>query len=323
MIAPVPNRVDILLAAYNGEKYLQEQLDSLLAQTHGYWRIIARDDGSTDGTIKILQEFAQAHPGKLEIIHDRFGNLGAGRNFGKLMEYVHEHSDAAYLMFCDQDDRWYPDKIEKTLKAMHALEKENKPNLPLVVHTELHLTHANGSDMGLNMHTSTRVKDGTLKNQMLRRSMWGCTMMLNRPLLDLAVPMPESVYAHDEWAGLLARSVGKHHFIAEPTMDYRQHAANVSGNRRKYGPITCVKKYIHHRTKDFSTIHEVRERIVERKSEAAVPAILDEYIGIMDGPALLRPIKLANLGYNTPSPERTMLNYMASMMANGTNGRSH
>ena len=116
------NAIDILLATCNGALYLPEQLDSLLAQTCRGWRLLVRDDGSSDGTREILENYRSRHPDVIMIIPGEGQNLGACGNFSCLLE----QSDAPYIMFCDQDDVWLPDKIEITLTAMRELERQGE-----------------------------------------------------------------------------------------------------------------------------------------------------------------------------------------------------
>jgi len=92
--------IEILLATYNGEKFLQEQLDSILHQTFQDWRIVAHDDGSTDATLEILQQFQLEHPSKIHILDDGLSFGSARDNFEHLMK----HAAADYIMLCDQDD---------------------------------------------------------------------------------------------------------------------------------------------------------------------------------------------------------------------------
>ncbi|MFN3163396.1 MAG: glycosyltransferase, partial [Pseudohongiellaceae bacterium] len=113
----------ILLSTYNGEQYLKEQLDSLFGQSYREFILLVRDDGSSDGTENILADYAIRYPEKMRIVRDEAGNLGASGSFSWLMQYALEQRaelklDSLYLMFCDQDDTWYEDKIARQVNAM-------------------------------------------------------------------------------------------------------------------------------------------------------------------------------------------------------------
>lgn len=132
------NHVDILLATYNGEKFVADQIRSILEQTYKNVRLIIRDDGSTDGTRAILEFFSRQYPEKIIVLPQEH-NLGIRGNFSKLME----HAKADYIMFSDQDDIWLPEKITKTLDKMKQVEKEHGPKRPILVHTDLIVTDKN------------------------------------------------------------------------------------------------------------------------------------------------------------------------------------
>ncbi len=127
------DQIDILLATYNGAAFLNQQLGSVENQTHRNWRLIVRDDGSTDKTPGIIEAFRARHPDKVVVLRDDDGNLGLVRNFSRLME----HAGAGYVAFCDQDDVWKPEKLELSLQKMRSLETEHGPERPLLVVTDL------------------------------------------------------------------------------------------------------------------------------------------------------------------------------------------
>ncbi len=218
---------DILLATYNGEKYIKEQLGSLLAQTCEDWRIIARDDGSTDATPQLLREFSAAHPGKLEIVSDGEKNLGSKGNFARLLTL----SRSEYIMFCDQDDVWLPDKIERTL----ALMRDTEQGRPALVHTDLTVT-----DKDLNTKDGSFISahgldplPASAAGLMLRNSVTGCTVMINRRLADIAGLLPAECLMHDHCLALLALTFGKMGYLDSPTILYRQHGDNAVGSHKK------------------------------------------------------------------------------------------
>src|SRR6266540_3047829 len=124
------HRLDILMAVFNGGDYVAKQLDSIFEQTYQNWRLLVRDDGSSDGTVILLNQFINVHPDKIKLISTDNPNLGAFRNFSELIS----HSKADYIMFCDQDDVWLPRKIEISFQRMEELESSFGKDTPLLVH---------------------------------------------------------------------------------------------------------------------------------------------------------------------------------------------
>lgn len=216
-------KVSILLSTYNGEKYLKNQLDSLLLQTYKNIEIIVRDDGSRDDTLEILKSYDT-------ILLETNQNLGAIGSFSELLNYAVEYSDANYFMFCDQDDVWNHDKVEKTLKKIKDMEKKFG-NIPLLVHTDLEvvdeeLTTINSSFM--NFQNIDALKN-RFSNLLLQNTITGCTTMINRKLANKSLPISSNVIMHDWWIGLVASRFGKIGYIDEVTIKYRQHGKNTVG----------------------------------------------------------------------------------------------
>ncbi len=222
--------IDILLATYNGAAFLAAQLDSILAQTHKNWRLVIRDDGSTDKTPEILEAFRARHPDKVVVFDDEAGNLGLVQNFSRLME----HAGAGYVAFCDQDDVWKPEKLELSLQKMHDMEAEHGAEKPLLVFTDLTIV-----DEDLRVaHTSfwkfqelRPERCNSLNRLILENVVTGCTALLNRPLLEKSAPIPEQAHVHDWWIALVAAAFGFAGYVAQPTVLYRQHGKNLMGAR--------------------------------------------------------------------------------------------
>jgi len=220
--------VDILLATYNGARHLPELLASLESQSHSNWRLLVRDDGSQDLTEDILEDFRRRHGDRVRRIVNAGENLGSCRNFFHLLE----HSTADYIMFCDQDDVWLPDKVAHTMNKMQGLEKQYGIETPLLVHTnfrvvdgELHLIAESGHRY---QHIDPYHGAG-LSRLLLQNIVTGCTMMINRPLRTLAPGVPTAALMHDHWLALVAATFGRIGYVADPTLLYRQHTANAVG----------------------------------------------------------------------------------------------
>ncbi len=217
--------IDILMAVYNGERYVQEQVESILRQTYRNWRLIIQDDGSTDGTVSRLQPYVQAYP-KRVFLYQRKENSGAAHlNFYSMLPL----SSARYVMFCDHDDVWMPDKIERTWQEMKRLEKGRK-GLPCLVHTDLQVVGEDLSLVAPSMIQRQKLNPyASFRQIMVQNAATGCTMMVNRPLLEMVGQPPEQSIMHDWWFALIAAAFGKIGYVDRPTILYRQHGDNQVG----------------------------------------------------------------------------------------------
>jgi glycosyltransferase involved in cell wall biosynthesis len=222
-----------VLCTYNGERYLQQQLDSLLAQSRLPEEIIAADDGSADGSWEILQAFAEQARGRgIAVEAGRNpGNLGFVRNF----EMALQRARTEIIFVCDQDDIWHTDK----LAVMH--ERFTADPRLLMLHSDARLVDASLDDLGcslfdaleLGADEARRVHDGYGFDVLLRRCIvTGATMAFRKDLLASAVPVGDG-WIHDEWLAIVASAIGKIDLIERPLIDYRQHGANQLGMRRR------------------------------------------------------------------------------------------
>jgi GT2 family glycosyltransferase len=217
-------KIIILLSTYNGAKYLKNQIDSLVSQSYDDFRIIARDDGSSDESFSILKSYD-----KIEIVDSR-QNLGAKGSFAELLEYAVKHTDGEFFMFCDQDDVWEKDKIAMTLAKMQELEG-TYGDLPLLVHSDVKVVDARLRVVAESFWKFQNIDPtrDAIHHLLLQNVVTGCTMMINRPLAKLVKTIPEEAIMHDWWIVMVASCFGKIGFIDEPLMLYRQHSSNDTG----------------------------------------------------------------------------------------------
>ena len=220
----------ILLSTYNGERFICEQIDSILAQRYSEWRLYIRDDGSKDGTMTILRTYAQKHPGKIFIDESEPKSLGAMRSFEYLMA---QHGEAEYFAFADQDDVWFPDKIEISMAAMEHAEQSH-PNQPIVVHTDLKVVDEQLKEIAPSFWRYSNIHPDLVDNHLhylaICNSVTGCAMIFNRKARDLSLPMSPKAYMHDAWVALITLYNGGEVVpIDDATIAYRQHGDNVLG----------------------------------------------------------------------------------------------
>lgn len=222
------NLISILLTTFNGEKFLGAQLNSLFEQTNQNFQVLVRDDGSSDCTINIIEDFQSRFPNRIKLIIDKLGNIGSSESFMKLVE----HSSSDYVMFCDQDDIWMPNKIELSLKKIRELEKCYGVNTPVLVFTDLKVV-----DSGLNIIEKSFWKFQKIipeisfnwKKLLAQNVITGCTIILNNKSKDVILPFKLKMMIHDQWLGVNVAKYGKVEFLEETTLLYRQHAFNVAG----------------------------------------------------------------------------------------------
>ncbi|HSD39895.1 MAG TPA: glycosyltransferase family 2 protein [Rhodocyclaceae bacterium] len=219
-------RIDILLATYNGARYLPMQLDSLLAQSHQNWRVIARDDGSTDTSVEVLGRYALAYPDRFTLLKDG-QKLGAKHSFAELMR----HAEAPYVAFCDQDDFWLPQKLTVLLALIQTAERDLGEGVPVLAHSDLELVNQEMESIAPSFwgYQGINPSRNHLCHLLVENTVTGCATLMNRALLQKALPLPEAAYMHDYWLGLLAATIGRIVFTREALVRYRQHSSNTLG----------------------------------------------------------------------------------------------
>ena len=219
--------VEVLLATYNGERFLREQVESILSQEWPEVRILARDDGSSDGTASLLAEYVARFPECFRML----GGAPVGGAKGNFLELMGQAS-AEYVCFADQDDVWLPGKVRRGMEAMRALEARHGLGMPLMTFSDLRVVDEALKTVSESMWAYAEIepKSALRLERLLGQSVvTGCTMTINRPLLELARRMPEEATMHDRWIALLAAAMGKTAMVREAMVLYRQHGGNVVG----------------------------------------------------------------------------------------------
>lgn len=223
--------VDVLLATYNGARHLPDQLASLLAQTHGEFRLLVSDDGSSDGTQALLRQWAPRFGGRMAVLANPQPGRGVARNFEFLMHASLEGGAARYVAFCDQDDVWLPHKLATLVAALEQLERERGGDqAPCLAHCDLEVVDAALQPIHPSFARHQHFDPAQCSDVSLLsvNQVTGCAMLVNRVLLRQALPLPDAAVMHDWWCALLAAGGGRR-FIDQPLVRYRQHGANQLG----------------------------------------------------------------------------------------------
>lgn len=217
--------IAIIMAVYNGETYLAEQIDSLLRNTEQDFVLHIFDDCSTDRSPEIIAEYTKRHP-QTVFYHRNEENRGVIRNFLEGCQLV----KADYYMFCDQDDVWLPEKIARSLERMQEAQ-EALPDKPLIVFGDARVV-----DEALQeIHPSFQRQSGyctdklDLAHILMENKLNGCSMLFNQTLKEMLTATPEHLRMHDWWLALIASAFGQILYIDEPLLLYRQHTGNVVG----------------------------------------------------------------------------------------------
>lgn len=211
----------VAMASYNGARYIEEQLRSVLSQLGPQDEVVVSDDGSTDGTRALLETLA-GQDSRLRVLSGP--GKGVVRNFEHALAAV--TGDIVFL--CDQDDVWQPDKVAAVSAAF------DDPAVWLVMHDARVTDDALRpvADSFFALHGS---RAGYYRN-LWRNSYIGCCMAFRRELLSLALPFPEGIPMHDQWLGMLANRRGGVRLLARPLIDYRRHAGTATTDR--HGTLT-------------------------------------------------------------------------------------
>lgn len=217
-------RISVALCTYNSEEFLSEQLRSIVAQTRAVHEIVISDDGSTDNTKRMVEEFAATDSRVLVAPWERVG--GVTRNFERALAM----STGDVILLCDHDDIWKPDKVARLSQEIGQFARA-------MVFSDAQLIGSGGNDLGVSLFEALRVSTSELRavaegrgtEVLTRRNIvTGATACVTQGLVDIARPFPEG-WLHDEWLAVIAALVGHLGFLSEPLTAYRQHGSNQIG----------------------------------------------------------------------------------------------
>ena len=225
----------ILLSTYNGDKYLVDQLESLLKQSYSNFILVIRDDGSSDETQSIIIDYVAKNRNKIYHLPFNQSNIGPSASFCLLIQYVLEQKESLglsriYMMLCDQDDIWMERKIEIQLSKMLTAERE-VDGLPILIHSDLRVVDAKQHLIAKSFikYQGLEINRNRFANIVLSNLVTGCTSFFNEELARKALPIPDKAIMHDWWLALTATAFGSLIFIDEPLVNYRQHRDNAIG----------------------------------------------------------------------------------------------
>lgn len=224
------NLVSVVMATYNGEYFLKEQLDSVLAQTYDNIEIIIVDDSSVDSTLSIIESYIAKYECIKLYVNEK--NLGVAKSFERGISFA----KGDFISFCDQDDFWLPNKIEILV---------NNIGQNLLIHSDAFLV-----DEKLNIikNSLTSVKGrirNTFAEYLFGNDVTGCTAMISKKCIEIAMPFPDDFFMHDHYFALVASYFNKIKYIDDKLIMYRQHSSNAVGvSRMSYKRFILMNKSV-------------------------------------------------------------------------------
>jgi len=236
--------VDIVVATYNAGPWLDVFLNSLLTQDFERWRVIIRDDCSTDGTGRTLEEWKSRLADRFCILPDSgTRNVGVTVNFSILLSAA----ETQWVMMADQDDIWLPAKISKTLHAMQEAENTLGSSTPIAICTDAEVMDTTGQSVAPSYWRWNRMKLDRVSDVhrvAMESVALGCTMMVNRALLQLALPIDERAPYHDWWLAMVSAAFGRLIPLNETTIRYRRHGGNVTADPYSSSAMGAVRRIL-------------------------------------------------------------------------------
>ena len=230
-------KVQILLATYNGEKFLRDQLDSIVNQEYNFWELLIHDDGSIDNTIKILKEYEKKYPKQIRLLIDQKIFSSASKNFFHLIE--HRSKEANLYCLCDQDDIWHKNKLKFIIERYNSQEDKQL----LLIHSDLSLIDKEGKllEKSHNKLIKNQKNFITKNTSYYYNPVPGCAMSINSALAD-KISYCKYMVMHDWWILLSAMHENTTLlYIDLPLVAYRQHSGNVLGYKKNNILILVIR----------------------------------------------------------------------------------
>lgn len=219
--------ISVAMATYNGEKYIKEQLDSILKQLNSNDEVIISDDGSTDNTINIIKSFEDK---RIKIFD------GPHKGFKKNFENCLENCKGKYIFFSDQDDIWMDNKVEIVLNYFE------KYNCDCITHDAIVFNSLNNEVISPSFFGSKVIPSPGIISNIVQAKYYGCLMAFRSDLLKYILPIPNSIESHDYWTGLIADKYGNSIFIKEKLIKYRRHDSNTSNWNHHLSILKMIDK---------------------------------------------------------------------------------
>lgn len=277
-------KISVAICTFNGEQFLEEQLKSIAIQSLPPSELIISDDNSTDSTLSIIEKFSAEATFPIRIIRNN-KQLGVTANFSQALS----NCSGDYVALCDQDDIWQPGKLEADYLNIRKTETAFGKNTPVLIHSDPVPVDTAGvpiADSFMKIRRIYHLDEEPLRRLLVQNFVTGCTVMVNRILLDIALPIPPAAVIHDWWLALTAAATGSITFNKHQSVFYRQHHQNVIGATPYYS-LENLKRLFSFKEleKEFAESLKQANCLLQRlksiKSYEA-PAYLQDYLTVAE-----------------------------------------
>lgn len=228
----------VILCTYNGEKYLEKQIKSIMKQDREDFCLLYSDDGSTDGTKAILQSLQEKYGRRITAFPRPMHSGSPAKHFLSILSALAkgevETENLEYIFLADQDDEWFPDKLSKTISVIKEEERKFGESLPILCHTDCSLVNSRGELLAKSYRRYQKLPGASCRfsRLLLQNHVTGASVGINKALLQYCKEIPEQVKMHDHWLALLANCFGEIQYLPYATYAYRQHGENVLGAKK-------------------------------------------------------------------------------------------
>ena len=228
----------VILCTYNGEKYLEKQIKSIMEQDREDFCLLYSDDGSTDSTKAILQSLQEKYGRRMRAFPRPMHSGSPAKHFLSILSALAkgevEIENLEYIFLADQDDEWFPDKLSKTISAIKEEERKFGESLPILCHTDCSLVNSKGELLAKSYRRYQKLPGASCRfsRLLLQNHVTGASVGINKALLQYCKEIPVEVKMHDHWLALLANCFGEIQYLPYASYAYRQHGENVLGAKK-------------------------------------------------------------------------------------------
>ena len=246
----------VILCTYNGEKYLEKQIKSIMEQDREDFCLLYSDDGSTDSTKAILQSLQEKYGRRMRAFPRPMHSGSPAKHFLSILSALAkgevETDNLEYIFLADQDDEWFPDKLSKTISVIKEEERKFGESFPILCHTDCSLVNSRGELLAKSYRRYQKLPGASYRfsRLLLQNHVTGASLGINKALLQYCKEIPAEVKMHDHWLALLANCFGEIQYLPYASYAYRQHGENVLGAKKASVLRECEERLAASKEKD-------------------------------------------------------------------------